>query len=77
MTVKAVIDTNIWVSALINPFGFPAKLRNAFERGLFQPVISEPMIEGVRWTHLSRHFFHKVKLHFGAVFGFYLCLLTP
>ena len=31
----------------------------------------------VRWTHLSRHFFHKVKLHFGAVFGFYLCLLTP
>ncbi|NCO61114.1 MAG: putative toxin-antitoxin system toxin component, PIN family [Deltaproteobacteria bacterium CG_4_8_14_3_um_filter_51_11] len=47
MTVKAVIDTNIWVSALINPFGFPAKLRNAFERGLFQPVISEPMIEEI------------------------------
>ena len=45
MTVKVVIDTNIWVSALINPFGFPAKLRKAFEQGLFQPVISESMIE--------------------------------
>jgi len=22
-------------------------------------------------AHLSRHFFYKVKLHFGAVFGFY------
>jgi hypothetical protein len=27
----------------------------------------------LRWTHLSRHFFSKVKLHFGAVFCFYLC----
>jgi len=47
MTVKAVIDTNIWVSALINPFGFPAKLRKAFEKGLFQPVISDVMIEEI------------------------------
>jgi predicted nucleic acid-binding protein len=31
MAVKAVIDTNIWVSALLNPFGFPAKVREAFE----------------------------------------------
>lgn len=45
MAVKAVIDTNIWVSALLNPFGFPARLRISFEEGLFHTVISEPMIE--------------------------------
>lgn len=40
MSVRAVIDTNIWV----NPFGFPAKLRKSFEDGVFLAVISEPML---------------------------------
>lgn len=43
MAVRAVIDTNIWVSAILNPFGFPSRLRKSFTKGLFQPVISEPM----------------------------------
>lgn len=43
MAIRAVIDTNIWVSAILNPFGFPSKLRMSFAKGLFQPVISEPM----------------------------------
>jgi len=43
MAIRAVIDTNIWVSAILNPFGFPARLRNSFAKGLFRPVISEPM----------------------------------
>ncbi len=45
MPVRAVIDTNIWVSSLINPFGFPAVLRKAFEEGAFHIIISEAMIE--------------------------------
>ena len=45
MAVKAVIDTNIWVSALVNPFGFPAKLRKAFEEGIFHVVVSEPIVD--------------------------------
>ena len=44
MAVSAVIDTNIWVSSLLNPFGFPAKLRKSFEGGVFLAVISEPML---------------------------------
>jgi len=44
MAVRAVIDTNIWVSALLNPSGFPAKVRRAFEDGLFRAVVSEPII---------------------------------
>ncbi len=47
MTVKAVIDTNIWVSALLNPSGYPALLRSAFEQGLFTVVISEPILEEI------------------------------
>lgn len=44
MAVKAVIDTNIWVSALINPFGYPARLRKHFEDRDFIAVISEPIL---------------------------------
>ena len=43
--VKAVIDTNIWVSSLLNPFGFPARLRTSFEDGDFNIVISVSMLE--------------------------------
>ena len=45
MAVRAVIDTNIWVSSLINPFGFSALLRKAFAEGAFHLVISEPLLE--------------------------------
>ncbi|HRR42633.1 MAG TPA: putative toxin-antitoxin system toxin component, PIN family [Syntrophales bacterium] len=45
MGVKAVIDTNIWVSALINPHGYPSQLRSLFEAGEFRAVISAPMLE--------------------------------
>ena len=47
MAVKAVIDTNIWISALINPFGFPARIREQFEKGTFTAVISMPIIEEI------------------------------
>ena len=43
MAIRAVIDTNIWVSAILNPFGFPSRLRQSFSQGLFLPIISEPM----------------------------------
>lgn len=43
--VKAVIDTNIWVSSLLNPSGFPARLRTYFEDGAFNVIISAPMLE--------------------------------
>lgn len=45
MAVRAVIDTNVWVSSIINPHGLPAKLRRFFEEGIFHAIISEPIIE--------------------------------
>lgn len=47
MPIKVVIDTNIWVSSLLNPSGFPAKLRESFEKGDFHVVISEPILEEI------------------------------
>lgn len=47
MPVKAVIDTNIWVSALINPSGYPASLRKYFENGDFIALISEPVLDEI------------------------------
>lgn len=47
MAIKAVIDTNIWVSALLNPSGYPAKLRKGFEQGAFEVVVSEPILEEI------------------------------
>ena len=47
MAIRAVIDTNIWVSALLNPAGYPARLRKAFEKGLFEVIISEPILREI------------------------------
>ncbi|MDO8445006.1 MAG: putative toxin-antitoxin system toxin component, PIN family [Deltaproteobacteria bacterium] len=47
MAVRAVIDTNIWVSSFLNPSGSPAKLRKAFAEGVFHAVISEAIIEEI------------------------------
>jgi putative PIN family toxin of toxin-antitoxin system len=44
VAIRAVIDTNIWVSALLNPFGFPATLRRFFAEGAFQNIISESIL---------------------------------
>jgi uncharacterized protein len=45
VAIRTVVDTNIWVSSLLNPFGFPARLRKSFEEGVFNLVISELMLE--------------------------------
>ena len=47
MIIRIVIDTNIWISALLNPYGFPAKLRKAFEKSLFEVVISAPILKEI------------------------------
>jgi len=39
-----LLDTNVWVSALINPRGFPARLRDAWIAGRFDVVVSIPLL---------------------------------
>ena len=45
MPAAVVLDTNVLVSAFLNPHGFPAKLLDAWIDGAFQVVISAPLME--------------------------------
>lgn len=45
MAIVALIDTNVWVSALINPHGFPAKTRDAWLARKYRIVASKPLLE--------------------------------
>jgi uncharacterized protein len=42
---RAVIDTNVWVSALLNRRGFPARIPDALEVGRFTLVISAALLD--------------------------------
>lgn len=41
----AVIDTNIFVSALLNSAGAPAKIRDRWKNGQFDILVSNPVLE--------------------------------
>lgn len=45
MPVVALVDTNVWISALINPHGYPARLKNAWLDGKFQIVVSVAFLD--------------------------------
>lgn len=45
MLVVVLVDTNVWVSALINPHGYPARLKDAWVKGQFQVVVSVPLLD--------------------------------
>jgi putative PIN family toxin of toxin-antitoxin system len=45
MPIIAVLDTNIWVSAFLNPSGFPARLVKAGRDGHFTVVSSLPLLD--------------------------------
>ncbi|HLE41981.1 MAG TPA: putative toxin-antitoxin system toxin component, PIN family, partial [Nitrospirota bacterium] len=47
MAIRAVLDTNIWVSAILNPAGFPAEILKSFRQGDFLAVLSEPIISEI------------------------------
>ena len=42
--VRAVVDTNVWISALLNPGGAPARVRRALQDGRFELVASAAML---------------------------------
>jgi len=45
MPVVVLLDTNVWVSAFINPHGYPAKLKDAWVNNRFQVVVSMPLLD--------------------------------
>ena len=45
MDIVAVIDTNVWVSAFLNPVGFPAKVLAAAQARRFEVLTSDPLLD--------------------------------
>lgn len=39
--IRAVVDTNVWVSAFLNPHGAPGQVATALSQGRFAAVASE------------------------------------
>jgi putative PIN family toxin of toxin-antitoxin system len=46
--VLVLLDTNIWVSATINPSGHPAQVIAAWRARRFDVVISQPLLDELR-----------------------------
>lgn len=51
--LRVVIDTNVWISALISPVGPPGEVVRAFEQGRFVPVFAEALLQEIQGV-LSR-----------------------
>ena len=49
----AVIDTNIFMAALLNPIGAAAKIRNRWRQSQFEVFISDPVFE--EYSDVLRH----------------------
>lgn len=43
--LRALVDTNVWVSALLNPSGFPAHVLRALTNNQFKLILSAPLLE--------------------------------
>jgi putative PIN family toxin of toxin-antitoxin system len=57
--LRLVVDTNIWISALLNPHGMPARVRRALEEGLFTLVMSEPLVHELEEVLARPRFVHR------------------
>jgi putative PIN family toxin of toxin-antitoxin system len=60
--VRAVIDTNIWLRALISPHGAPAKVLEAYRAGRFIVVASLPLLEELEDVLCRPEITRKIKL---------------
>ncbi len=60
MPPVAVVDTNVWVSAFLNPYGYPARLAAAGKDRQFEVVVSQPLLDELLAV-LSRPRIMKVR----------------
>jgi putative PIN family toxin of toxin-antitoxin system len=60
--LRAFIDTNIWISAFINPSGPPAKVIDAFARDRFIPVVSQPFLHELQSVLERSHIRRRIRI---------------
>ena len=44
MTLRAVVDPNVFISAQISSLGHPARIAQAADKGIFELVVSERLL---------------------------------
>ena len=57
--MRAVVDTNVWVSAILTPGGFSARVLTAVADRRFEPVFSGPTLEELKDTVTDRAFVRR------------------
>ena len=72
---KAVLDTNILISALITPRGTPAKVLQAWRTGHFELITSLPLLLELREAISRPHIMDRYRLSLADIRDF-LTLLT-
>jgi uncharacterized protein len=65
--LRAVIDTSVWVSALINPAGFPARVLAAFLDGRFTLLVSDPLLHEVAASLSKPRIARKYEIKMDAI----------
>lgn len=63
--MRAVIDTNVWISALLNPTGHPSRIRGALEGSRFTLVASPPVLEEIARVMVRPRIVHRYPLGIG------------
>ena len=46
--IRALVDTNVWISALLNPVGFPGKVLDAMLQGRFVHILPDGILDEIR-----------------------------
>ena len=65
--IRIVVDTNIWISALINPNGAPARLIQAIRDGRVQLILSAPLLDEVDTVLNRGRIRRRISLDTGEV----------
>jgi hypothetical protein len=60
--LKAVLDTNLIISAAITPQGQVSQILTAWRNGLFELITSPQIIEEMRWVLFSKKIMKKRSL---------------
>jgi putative PIN family toxin of toxin-antitoxin system len=68
--VVVLIDTNVWVSAFINPHGYPAKLKAAWTQHRFEAVISVALLDELAEVLARPRILTKYRLDPGEISEF-------
>lgn len=65
--MRAVIDTNVWVSGLLTPLSFSARVPRALADGLFSPVFCGRLLLELKDTITDRGFVRRNGLDLPAL----------